>query len=141
MSEPRRVVVTGLGAITSQGPSADALWEGVVGGNVAIRNVEGLPMETSRTSLGGEVREKVAPEHEYRHPDDYREPVIDFALKASEEAIANRGIADTGKIPAERWGGVSGSRHGGLLSGEEWFRRRLAGKEPPSELLLLVSPQ
>ena len=33
--------------------------------------------------------QKVAPERDYRHPDDYREPVIDFALKASEEAIGN----------------------------------------------------
>src|SRR4051794_9462165 len=133
----RRVVVTGVGAITAQGPTADALWEGVVGGNVAIRNVEGLPMDTYRTSLGGEVQEKVAPEHEYRHPDDYREPVSDFALKASEEAVGD--WAD--KVPAERWGVVIGSCNAGLLAGEEWYRRRLAGKEAPSELLLLVSPQ
>ena len=58
MSEPRRVVVTGVGAITAQGPTADALWEGVVGGNVAIRDVEGLSMETYRTNLGGEVQEQ-----------------------------------------------------------------------------------
>src|SRR3954447_18888482 len=137
MSEPRRVVVTGVGAITAQGPTADALWEGVVGGNVAIRQVEGLSMETYRTSLGGEVQEKVAPEREYRHPDDYREPVIDFALKASEEAVGD--WAD--KVPAERWGVVIGSCNAGLLAGEEWYRRRLKGLDAPSELLLLVSPQ
>src|SRR5690348_3560338 len=131
MSEPRRVVVTGLGAITAQGPSADALWEGVVGGNVAIRNVESLPMDTYRTSLGGEVKERIAPEHEYRHPDDYREPVIDFALKASEEAVGE--LAD--KVPAERWGVVIGSCNAGLLAGEEWYRRRLKGEEAPSDLL------
>src|SRR3954451_22970379 len=141
MSEPRRVVVTGVGAITAQGPTADALWEGVVGGNVAIRDVEGLSMETYRTNLGGEVKEHVAPEREYRHPDDYREPVIDFALKASEEAVGQCGVAETGKIPAERWGVVIGSCNAGLLAGEEWYRRRLKGVEAPSELLLLVSPQ
>src|SRR3954468_4444695 len=84
--EPKRVVVTGVGAITAQGPTADALWEGVVGGRVASRNGEGLPMDGYRTKLGGEVQERVGPEREYRHPDDYREPVIDFAMKASEEA-------------------------------------------------------
>ena len=137
MSEPRRVVVIGLGAITAQGPSAEALWEGVVGGNVAIRDVEGLSMDTYRTSLGGEVKDRVAPEREYRHPDDYREPVIDFALKASEEALGD--WAD--KVDAERWGVVIGSCNAGLLAGEEWYRRRLAGQEAPSDLLLLVSPQ
>src|ERR1700754_3127944 len=118
MSEPRRVVVTGLGAITSQGPSANALWEGVVGGNVAIRDVEGLPMEAYRTKLGGEVQEKIAPERDYRHPDDYREPVIDFALKASEEAVGECGVAESGQIAPERWGVVIGSCNAGLLAGE-----------------------
>src|SRR3954464_1121356 len=141
MSEPTRVVVTGVGAITAQGPTADALWEGVVGGDVAIRTVEGLPMETYRTSLGGEVKERIAPEREYRHPDDYREPVIDFALKASEEAVGQCGVAESGRIAPERWGVVVGTCNGGLLAGEEWYRRRLAGKEAPSDLLLLVSPQ
>src|SRR3954466_7008661 len=106
MADPTQLVVTGVGAITAQGPTADALWEGVVGGNVAIRTVENLPMETYRTTLGGEVKEKVGPEHEYRHPDDYREPVIDFALKASEEAVANCGVGESGQIPPERWGVV-----------------------------------
>src|SRR3954464_7988666 len=113
-SEPKRVVVTGVGAITAQGPTADALWEGVVGGNVAIRDVEGLSMETYRTKLGGEVKERVGPEREYRHPHDYREPVIDFALKASEEAVGQCGVAETGQIPAERWGVVIGSSHARL---------------------------
>ena len=76
-----------MGAITAQGTTADALWEGVRGGSVAIRDVEHMPMDGYRTSLGGEVQETVAPEHEYRHPDGYRDRVIDFALKASEEAI------------------------------------------------------
>ena len=115
MSEPRRVVVTGLGAITAQGATADALWEGVVGGTVAIRDVESLPMDTYRTNLGGEVKDRVAPEREYRHPADYREPVIDFALKASEEAVGD--WAD--KVDAERWGVVIGSCNAGLLAGEE----------------------
>src|SRR3954454_12903489 len=141
VSEPRRVVVTGVGAITAQGPTADALWEGVVGGNVAIRTVENLSMDTYRTKLGGEVQDRVAPERDYRHPEDYREPVIDFALKASEEAVGQCGIAESGQVAPERRGVVIGSCNAGLLAGEEWYRRRLAGKPAPSELLLLVSPQ
>jgi 3-oxoacyl-[acyl-carrier-protein] synthase II len=50
-------------------------------------------------------------------------------------------VAASGEIPAERWGVVIGSCNAGLLSGEEWYRRRLAGQEPSPELLLLVSPQ
>ena len=35
--EPVRVVVVGMGAVTSQGPDLKAFWEGVRGGRVAIR--------------------------------------------------------------------------------------------------------
>src|SRR6266571_3175518 len=87
ISKPIRVVVTGVGAITGQGPSADDLWEGSRAGRVAIREMEHVPMEGYGTKLGGEVKDKVAPQHDYMHPDGYHEPVIDFALKAAEEAV------------------------------------------------------
>ena len=44
ISEPIRVVVTGVGAITGQGPSADDLWEGSKAGRVAIRESLQLPI-------------------------------------------------------------------------------------------------
>src|SRR4051794_41802398 len=98
-------------------------------------------MDVYRTNLGGEVKDKVGPERDYRHPDDYREPVIDFALKASEEAVEQCGVFDSPQIPRERWGVVIGSCNAGLLAGEGGDRRRREGKEAPSELLLLLSPQ
>jgi 3-oxoacyl-[acyl-carrier-protein] synthase II len=141
ISEPRRVVVTGLGAITAQGPSADALWEGVKGGRVAIREVEHLPMEGYMTQLGGEVKEQALPEHDYPHPDGYREPVIDYALKAAEEAVEQCGVQPGGQIPPERWGVAVGTCNGGLLAAEEWFRGKLKGESPDPELVLLSTPQ
>src|SRR6266536_3574892 len=89
--ERPRIVATGMGAITSQGPDLDSFWEGVRGGRVAIRPVEGMPMDGYRTTLGGEVKETRVPEHEYRRPSDSREPTFDFALKAAEEALERCG--------------------------------------------------
>src|SRR5438045_5208129 len=83
-----RVVIVGVGAVTPLGNSAHALWEGVKAGQVAIRPIQSLPTESYRTSIGGEIQEPVHPVHEYDHPADHREPTIDFALKAAEEAIA-----------------------------------------------------
>ena len=130
-SEPARVVVTGVGAITSQGATAQELWENVRDCRVAIRPVDHLPMDGYMTTLGGEVQESVAPASEYRHPSDYREPVVDFALKAGEEALANCGIAATEQIPAERWAVVVGSCNAGLLAGEEWYKKGMAGARTP----------
>jgi 3-oxoacyl-[acyl-carrier-protein] synthase II len=141
ITEPRRVVVTGLGAITAQGTSADALWEGVKGGRVAIRPVDHLPMEGYMTTLGGEVKEQAPPEHDYAHPDGYREPVLDYGLKAAEEAVQQCGILPGGQIPPERWGVAVGTCNAGLLAAEEWYRGRMNGGSPDAQMLLLSTPQ
>src|SRR5438270_10640856 len=120
-----RVVVTGMGAITAQGPTVQALWEGVRDGKVAIREVENLPMDGLRTKLGGEVKERVAPEHDYHHPSDFTDPVIDFTMKAAEEALDNCGVGS--EVPPERWGIVIGTCNAGLLSGEEWYSKKAKG--------------
>jgi 3-oxoacyl-[acyl-carrier-protein] synthase II len=137
----RRVVVSGVGAITAQGTTASALWENVRSGRVAIRPVDHLPMEGYMTQIGGEVKEPEPPEHDYDHPADYREPVIDFALKASEEALEQCGVHASGRIPPDRWGVVVGTCNAGLLSAEEWYRKKLAGEEPDPRVLLLSTPQ
>jgi 3-oxoacyl-[acyl-carrier-protein] synthase II len=139
--EPRRVVVTGMGTITAQGPSVEAFWEGVRNGRTMIREMTHLPMDGYRTRIGGEVQDVVLPEHEYPNPDGYREPVIDFALKAAEEAVARCGVHPSGAIPADRWGVVVGTCNAGLLAAERWYRERRQGNSPDPQLLLLSTPQ
>jgi len=139
--EPRKVVVTGMGAITAQGTSLEAFWEGVRSGRVAIRKVQRLPMDGYRTTLGGEVQETAKPEHDYLQPDGYREPVFDYALKAAEEAFEHCGVHPGGGIPAERWGIVVGTCNGGLLAAERWFVGGMNGESPDPRLLLLSPPQ
>lgn len=149
-----RVVVTGLGAITSQGNSLADFWDGVSNGRVAIREVTHMPMDGYRTRLGGEVQDPARPEHDYLHPDGFHDRALDFTVRAAEEAMANCGVgvgangssangsrSETGAIPAERWGVVIGTCNAGLLAGEEWYRRRQAGEKPDPRLVLLVPPQ
>jgi 3-oxoacyl-[acyl-carrier-protein] synthase II len=136
----QRVVVTGMGAITSQGNSLREFWDGVSNGRVAIRNVRHMSMDGYRTRLGGEVQDPAAPEHSYLNPDGFRDRAIDFTIKAAEEAMANCGV-QVGAIPAERWGVVIGTCNAGLLAGEEWYRRRKRGEQPDPRLVLLVPPQ
>jgi 3-oxoacyl-[acyl-carrier-protein] synthase II len=141
IKEPRRVVVTGMGAITAQGSSLESFWEGVRSGRSVIREMQHLPMDGYRTKLGGEVQDVVLPEHEYPNPDSYREPVIDFALKAAEEAVANCGVLPSQAIPPERWGVVIGTCNAGLLAAERWYIAKHKGEQPDPELLILSTPQ
>ena len=138
--DPRRVVVTGIGAITSQGPTAQALWDGVKGCQVAIRPVQHMPMEGFRTQIGGEVLDDPGANQPYPHPGGYRDRAFDFALKAAEEAFEAGGIGFD-YVAADRWGVVIGTCNAGLLSGVHWYKERLHGGTPDPGLPLLVPPQ
>jgi 3-oxoacyl-[acyl-carrier-protein] synthase II len=138
---PPRVMVTGVGAITSQGAGADRLWEGVRAGRVAIRPVKNLPMTGLRTALGAEVQVPAIPVHDYAVDGGTREPSLDFALVAAEEAMAASGLVTGDPVPPERWGVVYGSCNGGLVSAEALMRAEESGTEPSWRLGLLVSPQ
>jgi 3-oxoacyl-[acyl-carrier-protein] synthase II len=138
--EPIRVVVTGVGAVTSQGGSATALWEGVKAGRVAIRPVQRIPMEAYRTHIAGEIREEIVPEHDYNRPPGHRERTIDFTLKAAEEAVASGAVA-VDQLPADRWGVVIGTCNAGLLSFEKWYSEWLKGNTADARLFQLSPPQ
>jgi len=137
---PRRVVVTGVGAVTALGPTAADLWEGAVAGRVAITEVEHWPMDGYRTRLGGEVKDMTPPKRDYPRPSDYRDPVIDFAFRAAEEAYEASGLTPDVVAP-ERFGLVVGTCNAGLITAAKWFADRRAGESPDPSLLALVTPQ
>lgn len=138
----RRVVVCGVGAVTAHGDGATALWEGIRSGEAAITPVRGMPMEGCATEIGGEVRTERRPTYDYlaSFGGREREPAVDFALLAAEEALNQAGLAD---VPAERWGVALGSCMGGLRSAEKLARRGADGVSPEDDGRhnLLVPPQ
>jgi 3-oxoacyl-[acyl-carrier-protein] synthase II len=137
MDEQTKVVVAGVGAVTAMGVGAQRLWDGARAGRVAIGPVKNLPMRGYRTMLGGEVTEPSIPDYDYGGA--RREPAMDFALVAAEEAITSSGLASA--IPPERWGVVYGSCNGGLVSGEQVLRDERSGREQDWRLGVLVPPQ
>ena len=53
----RRVVVTGLGVVTSIGHNVDDFWAGLVAGRSGIRRVTLFDPSTFASQIGGEVRD------------------------------------------------------------------------------------
>ncbi len=111
----RRVVVTGMGAVTALGNDVAATWDGLVAGRSGIRRIESFDPSRVGSQMAGEVRDldasHVLPRKELRRTDRY----IAFGLVVAREAM------DQAQLPArlegdlaERTGVILGTGLGGI---------------------------
>ena len=98
MTEMRRVVVTGLGAITPSGNSADALWEAARAGRSAIGVLEGEEFADLPVRIGGQVRDFDPEAHLPRALARRLSPVQQWAIAAADQAVAQATTA-SGAVP------------------------------------------
>lgn len=109
----RRVVVTGLGAVTPIGNNVKDMWESVEAGKCGIAPITNYDTTGRKVCLAGEVKDF--------HPEEYVEkselrkmdPFTQFALAAAGEAMADSGL-DVEKEDALRCGIIFSSGIGGL---------------------------
>jgi len=111
----RRVVVTGMGAVSALGNTVAATWEGLVAGRSGVRRIESFDPARIASQIAGEVRDfdasAVLPRKELRRTDRY----ILFGLVTAREAMDQAGLPDRleGDL-AERTGAILGTGLGGV---------------------------
>lgn len=113
----RRVVITGIGAITPIGHGIDGLWNGVLRGQTAVRRVSRFDPSSFRSQLAAEIDDF--------QPEDFLEPrrarrlerFSQLAVVASQQAVADSGL--TPSAGPESFGVYVGSALGGVAYGEE----------------------
>jgi 3-oxoacyl-[acyl-carrier-protein] synthase II len=112
----RRVVVTGMGAVTPIGNDVQAYWASLIAGRSGIECVTSFDPSRLDAKIAGEVKdfqpELVMPKKEVRRHDRY----VHLAWVASVEALADAGIPNpiTDESLAERTGVIIGSGIGGI---------------------------
>jgi 3-oxoacyl-[acyl-carrier-protein] synthase II len=109
----RRVVVTGLGAVTALGNDARSLWEGVCRGRVGIGPITRFDASGFDSRIAGEV--KAFQPEDYFDRKDVRKTdrFAQYGMAASIEAVRDSGL-DPERVVPERVGVIIGSGVGGL---------------------------
>jgi 3-oxoacyl-[acyl-carrier-protein] synthase II len=120
----RRVVVTGVGALTPVGNTAEEFWSALVQGRSGIGPITRFDASGYPTRIAGEVRNfdplKYVDKKEARRLDPYLHYAMACACMAVEDASLN-----TGTIDSERFGVLIGSGIGGITTLLEGERTRI----------------
>jgi len=152
----RRVVVTGMGVVTSLGVGVDTNWDGLINGRSGIKAIENFDVSDLPAKIGGQVPrvndaddgdglfnpDDWVPKKDQRRMDDF----IIYGMCAAEQAISDSGwVAETEE---QQWRtGVSiGSGIGGLseisdgsITVDSGRARRLSPFFIPASLINLTS--
>ncbi len=128
--ELKRVVVTGLGALTPLGDNVQDYWQSLINGVSGAAPVTRIDASKFKTRFACEVKNYNPTDHfdrkEVRKMDLYTQ----FAMIASKEAIADADFDDE-KLNRERVGVVFGSGIGGLQTYEDGIRDFVQGNGTP----------
>jgi len=112
----RRVVVTGMGALTPLGNSPDDLWEAMMRGASGAAPITYFDTSTFTTKFACELKEYNALDHFHRREARRLDRFAQYALVAVEQALEDAAM-DTAAMPQpqkDRIGVVVGSGIGGI---------------------------
>jgi 3-oxoacyl-[acyl-carrier-protein] synthase II len=113
MRHPRRVVITGMGVVTSLGDRLDRFWSALCAGRSGVGPLTLFDTTEFKVRFGGQVPDWDPAARfgvkEARHLDRFAQ----FALAAAIAAVEDSGI-DFTQLPADQCGAIIGSGIGGL---------------------------
>lgn len=123
MSENRRVVVTGIGAITPLGNNVAETWEGLKNGKNGIGPITLFDTEKFKAKLGAQV--KGFDPKEYLEVNDVlrTDRYVQFAVAAAQQAVKESGVE--GAIEPERFAVLFGTGIGGIGTFENEYAKLL----------------
>ena len=137
----RRVVVTGLGAVTPIGNTVEDFWAGIKEGKVGIGPITKFDTSDYKVKIAAEVKDFVAKERMDFKAAKRMEAFSQYAVAASKEAYEDSGL-DIEKEDPFRAGVIIGSGIGSLRQAEsscEKISTKGPGKVNPLMVPLMIS--
>jgi len=111
--EFKRVVVTGLGALTPIGNTVSAYWNGLINGVSGAAMIKSFDTSKFKTQFACEVKGFDADAFLGRKDARKLDPFVQYALYSTEEAVIDSGV-NFDKLDTSRIGVIWGSGIGGL---------------------------
>ena len=120
----RRVVITGLGAVTPIGNNIEEMWEGVKTNRCGIDFIKGYDTSSQKVKLAGEVKDLVVEDFIDKKSARKMDRFTQLAVIASKEAMKDSNL-QVDEIDATRFGCMISSGIGGLSTIEKEHKKAL----------------
>lgn len=128
--ELKRVVVTGLGALTPIGNTTQEFWDGLINGVSGAGPITGFDTEKFKTKFACELKNFNPEDHLDKKEARKLDPFVQYALVATAEAVKDGGY-DWEKIDTNRVGVIWGSGIGGFKTFQEEMKTFFQGDGTP----------
>ena len=128
--ELKRVVVTGLGALTPIGNTVSEYWEGLTTGNSGAAPITHFDASKFKTQFACEVKGFDVKEHLDRKEARKLDPFSQYAMVSSTEAMADSGLMESDP-DTDRIGVIWGSGIGGLQTFQDEAKDFFSGDGTP----------
>lgn len=109
----KRVVITGLGAVSPVGNSAQDTWDSIRNGRHGIAEITLFDLKNHKVTMGAEVKNF---DYGDKRAAKRLDRVSQFALTAAREAIASSGIISGENVNPDRFGVYCGTGIGGVIT-------------------------
>lgn len=116
----RRVVITGMGAVTPCGIGVDKFWKSMLNGKSGVSLIEAIDTERHTVKIAAEIKDKDFNPEDYMDSKDAKrmDRFTQFAMVAADEAIADAKLDEAG-IDPYRIGVIVSSAAGGFKTFEK----------------------
>lgn len=122
----RRVVITGLGAVTPLANNVAETWDGIINGRSGIGPIDSFDISTFATTFGGVIRNFNIGDYISEKDAKRMDGFVHYGIAAGCQAIDDSGIEVT-EQNAERIGVAVGAGIGGITGIEECYATYVAG--------------
>lgn len=135
MADTRRIVVTGMGAVSAAGVGAPALWQAARDGRSCARETQFARPYRGRIRISAQVQDFEAAAYLTSSELPFCDPVAQYLLVAADEAIAQAGLASA-KPMGPRTATIIGTGVGGMHTLENGLYLTLVEQGRPDPLTI-----
>lgn len=120
----KRVVITGMGAITPLGNDVESFWENSKEGKCGVGYIKAFDTTDFKVKIAAEVKDFVPEKYIDKKESKRMDKYCQYAMAAAHQAVIHSGI-DLDSIERERFGVLVGSGIGGLGTVEKEYEKLL----------------